>query len=274
MFSLALVIVLVFSALPTPSPSEAQSGAGAGLSNFILLRFSNYVGVSPPLTAAELELGDLNRPFSASYRFNGLDLTSEPLSCDSRILDDDEIITNGQVGYRYLITMQGRTYEFRTNLTGSQLIRCYFGEPIDFNGNPRGIGTTLSGEQAVNVAMRHAQSYLELDQTISVELANNPNEDTPLTFYQWFPWVYLDASLLCPARGFTYDVRDTFAFRILLTINGRFLDYRVRGDGNVVLLCQGGRPNDTSIGLSIDRFGDDTDTTDTAPVNTDTDAMN
>jgi hypothetical protein len=261
LFLLALIAALILNALPTHAPSAAQSGAGAGLTNFVLLRFSNYVGVSPPLTAPELELGDLNRPFSASYRFNGLDLTTAPLSCDSRVMDDDEIITNGRVGYRYLITLQRRIYEFRTNLTGSQLIRCYFGEPIDFNGNPRGIGTTLSGEQAVNVAMRHAQGYLGLDQTITVELANNPNENTPRTFYQWFPWVYLDESLLCPARGFTYDVRDTFAFRVLLTINGRFLDYRVRGDGNVVLLCQGGRPNDASIGLTIDRFGDEANTT-------------
>lgn len=253
-----VVIVLVIPLLYVDRPriSQAQDGgAGSiGLTNYVLLLFSNYVGISPSLTAGELELGELNRPFRASYRFAGLDLREAPLSCDSRVMEDEETITNGRIGYRYLITLQGRTYEFRTNATGSQIIRCYYGEEIAFNGNPRGIGVTLSGEGAVNVAMRHAQSYLDLAAPITVELANNPNENTPRTFYQWFPWVYLDASLACPARGFDYDVRDTFAFRVILNVQGRYLDYRVRGDGNVVLLCQGGRPNDASIGLTVDRF--------------------
>jgi hypothetical protein len=253
---LVLITAILFSAAPQPTPTVAQEGGAStlGLTNYILLLFSNYVGISPQLTAAELELGDLDRPFSARYSFRGLDLRDAPLSCDSRVMGEDEVITNGRVGYRYLITLQGRTYEFRTNLTGSQVIRCYYGEPIDFNGSPRGIGATVSGDTATNAAMRHAQGYLGLDSPITVALVNEPNEGTPRTFYQWFPWVYLNASLACPARGFTYDVRDTFAFRVILNVQGRYLDYRVRGDGNVVLLCRGGRPDDSSIGLTADRF--------------------
>ena len=253
---IVLVIAIFFSATPQSTPTMAQEDGAStlGLTNYILLLFSNYAGVSPQLTAAELELGELNRPFSARYRFSGLDLRSAPLSCDSRVMDEDEVITNGRIGYRYLITLQGRTYEFRTNLTGSQVIRCYYGKPIDFNGSPRGIGTTISGDAATNAAMRHAQGYLALDSAISVELANDPAENTPRTFYQWFPWVYLDSSLACPARGFTYDVRDTFAYRVILNVQGRYLDYRVRGDGNVVILCRGGRPDDSSIGLTTNRF--------------------
>jgi hypothetical protein len=71
--------------------------------------------------------------------------------------------------------------------------------------------------------------------------------------YYWTPFVYLDASLGCPQRGFTYDVRDTFAFRVQVSVAGRYFDYRVRGDGAQVIWCRGGVPDETSIGLGINR---------------------
>lgn len=239
-----------------PHRAEAQ----ASIINQVLYEFSNYVGINPPLYTAELDLGELNRPFEAGYEFQGLDLRDGPVSCSSRILDDNEEII-GSVGFRVLITLNGRRYEFRTNLNASPVIRCYNGQEMDWNGASRGIGTTIDGTSATNIAMRHLSSYLELGQTITVDLAENPpeadddpdTEDFPRVFYRWLSVVYNDASLGCPqGGGVTYDVRDTLAYRITLTVNGWVYSYRVRSDGNVVLLCRGGRADASSIGLTID----------------------
>jgi hypothetical protein len=267
-FSGFFVLLLVLVLLPQPAATQAQdggtasAGAGIGLSNFVLAQFSNYLGISPVLTASEVELG-ANRPFDVSYRFNGLDLRTDPLSCDSRVMTDDEIITNGLVGYRYLITLQGRTYEFRTDAAGKQLIRCYFGEAIDFNGTPRGVGALITGEQATNAAMQHASTYLGLESVVTIEKIEADAEDIPFSNWRWDSFVYLDASLNCPAANTTYDVRDTFAFRVQLTIGGRYLDYRVRGDGQQIILCRGGRPDASSIGLTTGQISTQNDTTTT-----------
>lgn len=239
-----------------PRRAEAQ----ASIINQVLYEFSNYVGINPPLYTAELDLGELNRPFEASYEFQGLDLRDGPVSCDSRIMADDETII-GSVGFRVIVTLNGRRYEFRTNLNASPVIRCFNGEPIDWNGSSRGIGTTIDGTSATDIAMRHLSGYLELGTTITVALAEDPpeadddpeTEDFPLVYYRWLSVVYNDASLGCPqGGGVTYDVRDTLAYRITLTVNGRVYSYRVRSDGNVALLCLGGRPHSSSIGLEVD----------------------
>ena len=249
-----LLLSMVLVALPASNPEPvAAQGGGASylLTNYVLYNFSNYAGVSPALTASEIELGNPTRPFDASYTVAGLDLREAPLSCDSPILEEGELIFDGRIGYRYLITLQGRIYEFRVNIAATELIRCYYGKLIDFDGSPRGIGATITGDQATDLAFAHAQNYLALDVPISTALANNPNDDTPYLVYRWDTYLYLDASLACPQYGAKYDVRDTFAFRVQLTVGRRYLDYRVRGDGAVVLLCQYGRPNSTSIGIEL-----------------------
>lgn len=257
--TIALVVGLVPQANHQPfAPKRAE--AQASIINQVLYEFSNYVGISPPLYTAELDLGELNRPFVASYEFQGLDLRDGPVSCASRIMADDETII-GSVGFRVLITLNGRRYEFRTNVNASPVIRCYNGQPMDWNGSPRGIGATIDGTSATNIAMRHLSGFLELGQTITVALADDPpeadddpdTEDFPRVFYRWLSVVYNDASLGCPqGGGVTYDVRDTLAYRVTLTVNGWVYGYRVRADGNVVLLCRGGRPDASSIGLNID----------------------
>lgn len=248
---LILLVSMLLVGLPTDQPQSAEAQASYLLTNYVLYNFSNYAGISPVLTASELELGNPNRPFEAGYTVAGLDLRQDPLSCSSPVLDEGELITNGQVGYRYLITLSNFTYEFRINLAGTQLIRCYYGRQIDFNGAPRGIGTTISGDRATDLAFTHAQNYLGLDVPVSTAKANDPDEDTPYLYYRWNSYMYLDASLACPQYGAQYDVRDTFAFRVILNVAGYYFDYRVRGDGAVVLLCQGGRPNTSSIGLEL-----------------------
>lgn len=270
---LILVLSIVGMALPTssPQPAAAQGGTGGAsflLTNFVLYNFSNYAGVSPVLTASEIELGNPNRPFDASYTVNALDLREVDLSCDSPSLEEGEQIYDGRIGYRYLITLQGRIYEFRVNLAANNLIRCYFGKEIDFDGTPRGIGATISGDQASDLAFAHAQNYLGLDVPINTNKANNPDDDTPYLVYRWDTYLYLDGSLGCPQYGKQYDVRDTFAFRVQLTVGSRYLDYRVRGDGAVALLCIYGRPHSTSIGLGLNQLNptveDTEDTTDTS----------
>lgn len=243
-----LVVILVAGGLATPPPAtQAQQLT----TNVVLLQFSYYLGINPPLTAGEIELGASDRPFSVSYRFSGLDLRNEPLSCDAPVLDNDAEVT-GRVGYRYLITVQGRTYELRSNANGTQVIRCYFGEEIDWLANPRGIGPTIDGIAATNTALRHLSGYLGTDVTLTVDRAENPEEGDPRVFYRYNPFVYLDASMGCPARDRDYAVQDTLAYRVRLTVNGLFYDYRVRADGSVVVLCRFGRPDESSIGLDLE----------------------
>lgn len=251
--TLTLAAVLLMAALISPisAAPKSVSAQGPTTSDRVLAAFSNYIGINPVLTAAELEFeGAEERRFPVSFRFTGLDLRTGGLSCDSRVMAADERIVGGEVGFRYLITLNGLTYELRTNFFGTRIIRCFFGEEIDFDPLPRGIGPSITGEEATRVAMRHLSGYLQLERPITIEEADEPLEDSPRVFYRWSaPVVFGDASLGCPLRGATYDVRDTLGWRVTLTVNGRVYPYRVRMDGNVVLLCFGGRPDPSSIGL-------------------------
>lgn len=248
-----LVMLLIASVLPVhPRQAAAQSGSVADI---ILIQFSYYVGINPPLTAAELELGELNRPFFAEYDIDPVDLRSTSLNCTAPVLPDEQTVVDASsIGWRVIITLQNRTYEFRANFGGSVVIRCVNGQQIDFNGTARGIGTTISGEAATEAAMNHLSGQLDVG-TITIERAENPAEDDPRVFYRWNPFVYLDASLGCPVAGVDYDVRDTFAYNVTLTVNGRRYNYRVRGDGGQVILCVGGRPDTSSIGITFPTEG-------------------
>lgn len=244
-----LAVMIAVGLLPTRWV-QAQSGSVADI---VLIQFSYYVGISPPLTAGEMDRGELDRPFAAEYRIDPVDLRSAPLSCTSPVLPDEEIVV-GVVGWRVQITMQGRFYEFRTNYGGSVVIRCVNGQPLDFNGSARGIGATISGESATTAAMNHLSGQLDVG-TITIERAENPGEDDPRVFYNWRPVVYADASLGCPVRGVDYDVRDTFAYNVNLTVNGRRYNYRIRGDGGQVIWCVGGRPDQSSLGITFPAEG-------------------
>ncbi len=241
----ALVLVGLASLYPV-QPSTAQSGS---VGDIVLIQFSTYVGINPPLTAAELDRGEIDRPFFAEYNIDPVDLRTAPLSCTSPILPDEEIVV-GVIGWRVQIELQNRFYEFRTNYGGSVVIRCVGGQQIDFNATGRGIGTTISGEAATTAAMNHLSGQLDVG-TITIERAENPGEDDPRVLYNWRPWVYPDASLGCALSGVDYDVRDTFGYNVNLTVNGRRYNYRVRGDGGQVIWCVGGRPDTSSIGITF-----------------------
>lgn len=252
---LLIVFGMAILALLTPfvpqgeSRPESVAAQGNTTSNIVLAAFSNYIGINPPLTAEELEFTEVeDRRFSVSFTFTGLDLSNGGLSCSSRVMDPDERIVGAPIGWRYIITINGRRYELRSDFNGTRIIRCFNGSPIDFDYSYRGIGSALDGEGAVRRAMAHLSTYLDLP--ISIEAANDPQDGDPRVFYRWTaPIVYNDASLGCPLAGATYDVRDTIGWRVTLTVNGRVYPYRVRLDGGVVVLCFGGRPDPTSIGL-------------------------
>ncbi len=247
---LLMVAVAVTVSVFPPKMQNVQAQGGFAADN-ILIQFSYYLGINPVLTAAELDRGELNRPFFAEYEINPIDLRGTSLSCSAPVLPNDQTIVDAvAIGWQVIITLQNRTYQFRSNFGGSAVIRCVGGEQIDFNGTPRGIGTTISGEAATTAAMNHLSGQLDVG-TITIERAENPGEEDPRVFYRWNAFVYLDASLGCPASNIDYDVRDTFAYNVNLTVNGRRYNYRVRGDGGQVIWCRSGRPDTTSIGITF-----------------------
>lgn len=118
-----------------------------------------------------------------------------------------------------------------------------------------GSETNFSARARVDQAMAHLSGYLELETVISLERIENDDENIPFVRYTWSPVNYTFASMGCPQAGVDYPEREVAAYRIFISTLGRTYDYRVSVEGNVVILCFGGRPSDTSIGLELTASG-------------------
>lgn len=116
-------------------------------------------------------------------------------------------------------------------------------------------GNVVSARARVNQAMAHLSAYLELDTVISLERIEADDEDIPFVRYSWSPVNYTFASMGCPEAGVTYPEREVAAYRVFISTLGRTYDYRVSAEGNVVILCFGGRPHSSSIGLDLTASG-------------------
>lgn len=112
--------------------------------------------------------------------------------------------------------------------------------------------TPLLGATRTEQAMAHLSTYLELETPISIQRIEDDDENIPYVTYSFTPVTYLTSAMGCPAAGITYDTREVPAYRILITAYGYgTYDYRVDADGRAVILCRGGGPNETSIGLDL-----------------------
>lgn len=123
-----------------------------------------------------------------------------------------------------------------------------------------GSGTTptpnVQGLQRVDQALQHLSGYLGLERVATLALMAADDENIPYISYRFDPVAYTVASLGCPQAGQTYAQREVSAYRILLTVRGYgTYDYRVSADGQVVILCRGGRPHSSSIGLESTTTG-------------------
>lgn len=141
-------------------------------------------------------------------------------------------------------------------------IMLFTGLPSTFAQGDDTTDTTLPdpgevlGRQRVDQAMLHLSGFLELETPISLQLIEENSEDIPFVSYTWVPFTYTTSAMGCPASGVEYSRREVPAYRILLTVRGfGTYDYRVSQDGSAVILCFGGRPNSTSIGLELSTGG-------------------
>lgn len=106
------------------------------------------------------------------------------------------------------------------------------------------------GLALVENALTHVSGYLGLDPFITLAGINSNQEDIPYTSYTFTPVIYTSASLGCAAPGVTYADRNVTAYRILITVRGvGTFDYRSTSDGSVLILCLGGDPHTSSVGL-------------------------
>lgn len=81
--------------------------------------------------------------------------------------------------------------------------------------------------ERVDQAMTHLTQYLGLDQAIG-------QTSTP---WSWQEEIYEDASFACPYPNQNYPATPNRAFRILITVEGIQYDYRISGDGSLLVLC-------------------------------------
>lgn len=112
--------------------------------------------------------------------------------------------------------------------------------------------TPLLGATRTEQAMAHLSTYLELETPITIARIEDDDENIPYVTYSFTPVTYLTSGMGCPAAGVTYETREVPAYRILITVYGYgTYDYRVDAAGRAVILCRGGGPNETSIGLDL-----------------------
>ncbi|MFP4323307.1 MAG: hypothetical protein ACLFTK_12710, partial [Anaerolineales bacterium] len=250
-----LLAALGLAALPQPASAQAT------VEDAVFRTVSRELGISPAPTRAQLELGSDDLPFPMSYETSGLDLnpSNGVPTCDARVLGTDEFI-QGWVGYqvsvRVLSNGPDRSYTFRTNGNGTQIIRCAGGQEVgmDFGGSA-GVGAALSGWDLTDRAMQHLSGFLDLSPAITRADVDRSAEDPDFEYpyrarYRWDSWLYTNSQLNCPARNGTWTNGDTAAYRIILTVNGRSYQYRSTLDGSTLILCLGGRADPSSLGIT------------------------
>jgi hypothetical protein len=256
--AVGLIALMVGSVLPTTPTAHAQGTVVAQ----VLVIVSQNLGIYPAPTQGQLDLGDDSLAVPMSYRYSGLDLNDSNgvPSCTSRVMAEEEVII-GWVGYRVIVTVQGRRYEFRTDGSGSQIIRCAGGQQVDTNfGAPASRGTTRSGWEITDQAMRHLSNWLELEVPITrqavdaayeARLNGEENNFPHRVSYRWSSRVFSNSVLNCPASGGTWNNGDSAGYLITLTVNGLTYQYRTSLDGAVIILCLGGRADPTSQGVTF-----------------------
>lgn len=232
----------------SPQPAQAQDSV---ISQVVGLVMRN-IGINPAPTKGQLDSGNVNLPFEIAYEFNGLDLREESLSCTAPILGDDEIVI-GRIGWRVLVTVSGRRYEFRTDAGGGNIIRCINRSEAGTSfGAATATGATLSGDAVSDRALAHLQGYLGSEFELSVANAEEPPvEDYPRVFYRWSTTIFDNSALECPASGGTFTEGDVAGFFVTLTVDGRVYRYRANADGSVLVLCISGRADPASIGVNF-----------------------
>jgi hypothetical protein len=248
--------VLLGTLMSPARPSQAQGS----VEDVIFGIVAQNLGIYRP-TKGELDAGRADLAFPFSYLTRALDLnpTRGGLACSGvRVLGANEII-QGYVGFEVRVTVQGKVYTFRTDSTGNQVIRCQNGQPASMTfGVAPSRGAQLTGEEVVDLAMRHLSGYLNLDRTITLAevkafeaaLANDEEADYPYSVrWRWDPVIYSNSAFNCPAADQTFTNGDVAAYRITLTVQGRVFQYRASPDGRVLLLCLGGRADPSSVGI-------------------------
>lgn len=255
---LVLMAALILSLQPRSQPAHAQGT----VEDQVFVIVASNLGIFPAPTQGQLDLGSIDLPFPFRYQKDGLDLNPSggTPTCDARVLADDELVI-GWFGYRIIVTVQGRRYEFRTNGTGSSIIRCSGGQQVDNNfGAAPSRGTLRSGWDVTDQAMRHLSTYLNLSPAITradvdrvVEARRNGETvDYPhRVFYRWDSVIFTNSALNCAAAGQEFRNGDAAGYRITLTVNGRSYQYRASPDGSVLILCLGGRADPSSQGVTI-----------------------
>jgi hypothetical protein len=255
-----MAAVLVFTGLPPGTEPKAQ--AQGTVVNQVLAIISQNLGIFPAPTQGQLDLGDDNLAVPMSYTYSGLDLnpSNGVLGCDSRVMGDEES-TIGYFGFRVIVNVQGRRYEFRTNGSGNQIIRCSGGRQVDTNfGAPASRGSTRSGWDVTDQAMRHLSNWLELEVPVTrqavddaYEARQNGEENNfpHRVSYRWSSRIFTNSALNCPASGGTWTNGDSAGYLITLTVNGLAYQYRTSLDGAVIILCRGGRADPTSQGVTF-----------------------
>lgn len=92
----------------------------------------------------------------------------------------------------------------------------------------------------VDQAMEHLTAFLGRSVPVTREL----------NFWSWSEEIFPDPGLGCPAPGMFYPQVVTRAFRIGITVDEVSYDYRITGDGSLIVLCGGGFPlfrSDTAL---------------------------
>jgi len=255
LFILTLLGVFVFSSLPV--------GAQGTVEDQVFAVVGQNIGMLPMPTKGEIDRGlDDSYPLTIGYRKVGLDLnaTSGVPQCDSRVMGDEELII-GWFGFRIVVTVAGRSYEFRTDASGRNIIRCSGGRQVDLNfGAPASRGATRSGWDITDQAMTHLTNYLGLSPAITraaVDAAaearrNREENDYPhRVSYRWDSAVFSNSALNCPGRGQSFNTGPAAGYRVSLSVNGRNYQYRSSLDGAVLILCLGGRADPSSLGVTI-----------------------
>jgi hypothetical protein len=239
----------------SPQPALAQGT----IEDQVFAVVSQQLGIIPSPTKGQLDRGDASLPFVYAYEKDGLDLNASGggVTCDARVLGDDEMII-GWVGYRVIVTVEGRRYEFRTNGTGSQIIRCVGGRPADNNfGAAASLGAYRPGDSVADQAFRHLSNYLQLNPVITLadvqRLGTDEEpEDYPYSvFYRWDATLFSNSALNCPGAGQQFRNGDAAGYLMYLTVNGRTYQYRSSLDGAVLIFCLGGRADISSQGVTI-----------------------
>jgi hypothetical protein len=262
--ALTLLAVLMLSLAPLAVPQPAQ--AQGTIEDQIIALVARNLGITSYPTKGQLDRSSAEElaqyAFPIFYETRGLDLNDSGgvPRCNSRVLGEDELVI-GWFGYRVIIRIQGLTYEFRTNGSGKSIIRCSGGQQVNLNfGGGTSLGRQITGSEATDRAMRHLSTYLGLSPVITradVDAAYEEFQETgefdyPYSVrYRWDAVLFTNSALNCPAAGQEFVNRPAAGYRMTITVDGRSYSYRSTPDGNILILCLGGRADPSSIGISV-----------------------